>query len=41
MLNQKCRKCGKSYNSLADGICFYCDKEHWKVYFDKFRGKMK
>jgi NMD protein affecting ribosome stability and mRNA decay len=35
----KCKKCGKNYNSLADGVCFFCDKEHWYSYFKKLAGK--
>ena len=33
MINQQCKKCGKSYNSLADGLCY-----HWKNWFDKIYG---
>jgi len=38
MINQQCKKCGKSYNSLADGLCFHCDPKHWKTWFDKIYG---
>jgi len=38
-MKNKCIKCGKSYNSLADGICFFCDKKKWEAHFNKFAGK--
>lgn len=36
-----CKKCGRNYKMLADGICFYCNQEHWFAYFKKFEGKIK
>jgi hypothetical protein len=39
MTSQKCKKCNRTYKSLADGLCFFCDKEHWRNYFNKFKGK--
>jgi hypothetical protein len=41
MTNQNCKKCRKSYNSLADGLCFYCDYNHWYKWFDKWNGDKK
>ena len=35
MKTQKCKQCKKNYNSLADGLCFHCNPEHWFKYFYK------
>lgn len=34
-MREICKKCGKHYKSLADGICFHCDKLHWTAYWNK------
>lgn len=37
----KCQKCGKTYNMLAEGICYHCDPKYWDNYFTKLSGKKK
>lgn len=34
-----CQKCKRNYKMLADGVCFYCDKDRWYKYFKKFEKK--
>ena len=39
--NLTCKKCGKKFNMLADGICFHCDPKHWDDFFNKARKKRR
>jgi len=38
----KCKKCGKPYKTLVNGVCHNCNPEAWSSHFKKlYRSKGK
>lgn len=30
-----CQKCGRKFNMIVNGTCFFCNKVQWTQYFEK------